>query len=258
MLEDDTKLEYDGLLISTGSTYKIRAVENLTGNDKAFYLRNKHDHQRIRQKLEEVRSVAIVGISPKSMEFCSTLKKEYPHIKVTMLDENKKCKLENKFGETIHNEMLDYLLRHQVESFTGLKIDKVEDTGKSLVFDLEDDTIVSGDIAVLFPSNEVGNTVSAVPFSGVHQRRLGAGPGRRRLHQGRLRVQDRDQEDLRRWSLLEHRLLRHPPPGKCALTKMPVDEWSAAYHQGYTAAYNLLALVSRPLTPENPLPQDTI
>lgn len=58
--------------------------------------------------------------------------------------------------------MMDWLLKHGVESYNGLKISQVEDRGERLEFRLEEGTTVSGEMAVLFPSNEVGNTVTVL------------------------------------------------------------------------------------------------
>lgn len=52
-LEDGTKIEYDGLLLATGSRPMItREVPNLTDNmEKSFMIRDMKDHQRLRKTL---------------------------------------------------------------------------------------------------------------------------------------------------------------------------------------------------------------
>jgi len=75
ILEDGTRIEYDGLLVATGSKFTLPEHKPLTKSKRSFFLRNIKDHKRIRDKLQSAKSVAIVGINPKSIGFCSTLRR---------------------------------------------------------------------------------------------------------------------------------------------------------------------------------------
>lgn len=80
------------------------------------------DHKLLRDKLDTVKSVTIVGINPKSITFCSTLMREYPNLEISMIDENKVNRLEDKLGLPITDRILEELFESGVSSYCGLEL----------------------------------------------------------------------------------------------------------------------------------------
>jgi len=88
---------------------------------------------------------------------------------------------------------------------------------------------VRSDIAVLFPSNDIGDT--AVIRNSLMDADLDFNQ--------RIKVDSRCRTEVKRVFAA----------GNCTaieffatMRRMPCENWNVAYHQGYTAAYNMLAL----------------
>ena len=48
-MEDGTKLEYDALLLATGTLYENRQIPGVSEKENISYLRNIYDHKKIRK-----------------------------------------------------------------------------------------------------------------------------------------------------------------------------------------------------------------
>jgi NAD(P)H-nitrite reductase large subunit len=113
ILEDGLKLEYDGLLLATGAHYEKRELIGYKKNSNNFlFLRNFADHQKLKQKLENIEKLvkifyliknyidilSIIGCNIQSLELAATIRKEYPKIDILIIDENERTIVEEKFG----------------------------------------------------------------------------------------------------------------------------------------------------------------
>ena len=60
-----------------------------------YFLRNIQDHEKLKNKLPDMKKLTILGCSLKSMEFVNTLRREFPDIELLVVDENDESHLQS-------------------------------------------------------------------------------------------------------------------------------------------------------------------
>ncbi|EGR29865.1 hypothetical protein IMG5_147080 [Ichthyophthirius multifiliis] len=108
LLEDGLKIEYDGLIVATGVSPEIREIEGLQEKENVSFLYNMEHHKKIKYYLESAKHITILGNSIRTMECASTIKKEFPHIDIWVVDENKKPVMGQEYGEELYDQILKY------------------------------------------------------------------------------------------------------------------------------------------------------
>lgn len=72
-----------------------------------FQVHNKLDHESFLRELKKgVGKIAVLGANLESLELVSTLRREYPKIEITVIDENRESVLDNKFGKDVAKSLI--------------------------------------------------------------------------------------------------------------------------------------------------------
>jgi uncharacterized NAD(P)/FAD-binding protein YdhS len=70
-------------------------------------LNSKLDHEYMARELKQgVKRVSIIGANLESLEIVSTLRREYPKLHITVIDENRESILEAQFGKEVANSLI--------------------------------------------------------------------------------------------------------------------------------------------------------
>ncbi len=94
ILEDGIRIEFDALLCCTGVSEVVRNIPGLY-SENMYFLRNIQDHEKLKNKLPDMKKLTILGCSLKSMEFVNTLRREFPDIELLVVDENDESQLQS-------------------------------------------------------------------------------------------------------------------------------------------------------------------
>ncbi|KAL4438557.1 hypothetical protein ABPG74_015455 [Tetrahymena malaccensis] len=231
LLEDGLKLEYDSLIIATGVKPEVRNINGIQEKDNVSFLYNLDHHKKVKQYLEKAKTITILGNNMRAMECVSTIRREYPHIKIYVIDENEDPVIKTEFGEEIYKKVIDTALDNKVKFVMRNPVDKiVGDNGLAKKIQFRSGLSIDTDFVLLMPNNFkadndflLNNDLDQFEFDDI----------------GRVRCD----YDIR----TDYKRMFAPGSGGVATyfaanDRYPHMQWNTAYHQGMTAGYNTLAL----------------
>ena len=192
-------MEFDGLLVATGVVQKVPAFESITVNsdkdnkirlaENVFCpLRSKEQHQKLVSFLNRnpVRHLLVLGYNMESLEFVDALHREFPEVKVTVIDNEKDSAVAEIFGPDVEKALAKEFTSRGVEFYIKVqedlifsnrysykkakaakqRITETKQVAKPIVPDyrdsvqvrLSDELRVKADGVVIFPQGFSGNT----------------------------------------------------------------------------------------------------
>ena len=67
------------------------------------------DHESVKIALENgIKNLTVFGLNMESLEFVSTVRREYPKVKITLIDDNKEPIIKEKYGEKVMLGLIKY------------------------------------------------------------------------------------------------------------------------------------------------------
>jgi uncharacterized phage-like protein YoqJ len=63
--------------------------------------KNLNDYEKLKTDLKTVSKLTVMGLNLKSLECISTIKKKYPEMEITVVDENERDRITIEFGELV-------------------------------------------------------------------------------------------------------------------------------------------------------------
>ncbi|CAD8050095.1 unnamed protein product [Paramecium sonneborni] len=223
-LDDSNKIAYDTILIATGTDPVHPTIKGIE-NQPVFYFNSLDSHQQLKEKLKNINDLSIIGINTMSLEVAQTIRKEYPNIKINVIDPNEESQFQVQYGPELANLVLDLHVEKGINVYENIKIKKIEKD--SIIF--KGKKKLKSDAVILFPSTVAPKTEFAEVSD--HQFEFDTA--------GRVKVDYFQRTDIKRIFAA----------GSCAHTYYYTngtghlgDQWQACYNQGMTAAYNMLAL----------------
>lgn len=94
-------------MVASGCRPEHREIEGLGGQENVSFLTNIQDHRKIRENLDKVKNVTIIGANLIGLETAATIRTEYPHINVHVIDENETLALDDKLGREVTDAILE-------------------------------------------------------------------------------------------------------------------------------------------------------
>jgi hypothetical protein len=69
-------------------------------------LNNRQDHEAITRELKRgIKKVTVVGANMESLEFVSTLRREFPKVKITVVDDNRESVVQQQYGKEVSDSI---------------------------------------------------------------------------------------------------------------------------------------------------------
>jgi hypothetical protein len=95
------------MLYAAGGAKLTRMIPGSLDADNIVLLHSKVDHEYMARELRRgVKRVAVLGANLESLELISTLRREYPKIHITVIDENRESALETQLGKDVANSLI--------------------------------------------------------------------------------------------------------------------------------------------------------
>lgn len=223
-LDDDTVLDYDGLVVATGAF--ARPLPDTQDRTNVHLLRTIEDATRLRAELAPGRRVAIIGAGVLGCEIAATCRKIDMHVSLIDIFAEPMLRV---LGPTYARAVAELHRRHGVDLLLGRQVLGLRGAPEVDGVLLDGDEIIDADLVVV--------SIGAVPDtdwlqgSGLEladgvlcdEACFAIGSGRTVVAAG----------DVARW---HHPLLRRT---------IRIEHWTNAASQGQTAAQNLLAALTR-------------
>lgn len=105
-LYDGTNIDFDALVVATGATKKPRQIDNDTDKTNISFLENRVDHVNLRYRLKNVKKLTVMGLNMESLELVSTLRREYPKVHITVIDDNSESVIHTRYGEKVAKNLI--------------------------------------------------------------------------------------------------------------------------------------------------------
>jgi apoptosis-inducing factor 3 len=169
-LRDGTTIDYDGLVIATGTRPDPRPINGAYARKNVLQFQSMNDHKQLRNYLEKgkVKHLTVHGLNMESLEVVSTIRREYPKVNVTVVDDNPENILLERYGDNISNSLIGAHQQRGVEFILGRRCLSYEGTKPELVDQLHlKGKIVNTDLVLQFPNNFRANTefIEKSPYS---------------------------------------------------------------------------------------------
>ncbi|KRX10397.1 Rieske [2Fe-2S] iron-sulfur domain [Pseudocohnilembus persalinus] len=231
-LEDGLRLEYDALVIATGSLPASTKFKGTKEQKNLLYLEDIEDHKKLREQLETAKNITVMGANVRSLETAATIRKEYPHIKeIYIIDENKENPLKETYGKELADELIKQQVQNDVWFVLHQKIDEMKGNDEKIEkIKFENGLEINTDVVLMFPNNRIGNT-EWIDESNMDQFDYD--------EFGKMKTNYNMRSDYKRIFAT----------GECANTQyfaindeIGCEGWNMSWHTGMTAAYNILAL----------------
>jgi len=184
--------------------------------------------------LDKANTITLLGANIESLEVASTLRKEYPHIKINIVDENETLATEVRFGQTVSEALIDLHKKNGVNfNFEG-EIERFNQDPK--VKEVKEVVFKNGkklktDLVLYFPNNYLANTEWMVEGDNTDSLEFN--------EMAKVKTDFHQRTDHKRIFA----------GGDCASSlyfsdgsRLASNSWYVAYHQGVIAALNILAL----------------
>jgi nitrite reductase/ring-hydroxylating ferredoxin subunit len=104
-LFDGTSIDFDALIVATGVTKRPRKIENDEKRNISF-LENRVDHVNLRYRLKNIKRLTVMGLNMESLELVTTLRREYPKLHITVIDDNSETMIQLKYGPQIAKNLI--------------------------------------------------------------------------------------------------------------------------------------------------------
>ena len=155
--QNNNNYSYDKLVFANGSSPKRIFEDNIEGVN---YLRTLDDSVKIKSSIEISRDIVLLGAGYISLEIASTIKKNYPNIEVTIIDNSEKILLRNS-NDDLREFIFKYQKKNNVKFLfkTSLQnlIRNEDGSIKSLI--LDDNKILPCDLLVVgigvYPNTDI-------------------------------------------------------------------------------------------------------
>ncbi len=105
MLYDGTNIDFDALVVATGISKRPRKIDNDERNNISF-LENRVDHINLRYKLKNIKKLTVMGLNMESLELVTTLRREFPKLHITVIDDNSESLIQLKYGEKVARNLI--------------------------------------------------------------------------------------------------------------------------------------------------------
>lgn len=70
-------------------------------------LHSKIDHDYMMREIKRgIKKMTVLGVNMESLELVSTIRREYPKIHITVIDENRETYLDVQFGKDVSNSLI--------------------------------------------------------------------------------------------------------------------------------------------------------
>ena len=97
------------MLIATGVTKLYRQIPGAENMKNIRILKNLDDHQAILRELKRgIKKVSIVGLNMESLEFVSTLRREFPKVHISVIDDNRETVIQQQYGKKVADSIIKY------------------------------------------------------------------------------------------------------------------------------------------------------
>lgn len=95
------------MLVATGVSKMFRNIEGATGMKNISLFNTKQDHENILRELKRgVKKVTIVGANMDSLEFVSSMRREFPKVHISVLDENRESVVHQQYGKSVADSLV--------------------------------------------------------------------------------------------------------------------------------------------------------
>jgi Pyridine nucleotide-disulphide oxidoreductase len=105
-LYDGTNIDFDALVIATGATKRPRKIDNDDRKKNITVLENRVDHVNLRYRLKNIKKLTVMGLNMESLELVTTIRREYPKVHVTVIDDNSESMIHIKYGEKVARNLI--------------------------------------------------------------------------------------------------------------------------------------------------------
>lgn len=154
--------EYDALLVASGRRYRDNNGNIFKPGDYVV-ARGFDSHRKITEKLPETKFLTIVNLNIESLKAASVIHKEFPHIKITIVDKRKTpVNLSTFYGEELTESIISEHKKNGIEILLGqfpiLSKDQPSTSTKRLYFKSHS---IDSDLVISFPERFKANNVSS-------------------------------------------------------------------------------------------------
>jgi len=232
ILEDGLRIEYDALLVASGNRPEHREIEGLTNQANVSFLRNIEDHKNIRANLDHIKNVTIIGANTIGLETAATIRTEYPHINVHVIDENETLALDDKLGKEVTDTILDLHRKNGVKFTFARPITRFHGDEQAIKeIELDGERMIKTDFVIMFPNISSANTDYLFEGENIDN----------------MEFDDEDRLKVNFNQRSGHKRIFGAGDATAGMyfvqsRRMPCDNYYTAYHTGQVAAYNMLAL----------------
>lgn len=95
------------MLVATGETKLFRNIEGSDKMKNITLFNNKQDHENVLRELKRgVKKVTVVGANMDSLEFVSTLRREFPKVHISVVDENRESVVHQQYGKSVADSIV--------------------------------------------------------------------------------------------------------------------------------------------------------
>ena len=95
------------MLVATGVSKLFRNIPGSKELKNIAMLNNRQDHQEIYRELKKgIKRVAVLGLNMQSLEFVSTLRREFPKVHITVIDDNREHFIQQQYGKSVSDSII--------------------------------------------------------------------------------------------------------------------------------------------------------
>lgn len=95
------------MLFAAGNTRIIKNVPGLDGKVNLFNLHTRQDHENLMRELKNgVKKIAVMGLNMESLETVSTIRREFPKIHITVIDDSRENMIEQQYGKDVAQSLI--------------------------------------------------------------------------------------------------------------------------------------------------------
>lgn len=71
-------------------------------------METREDHRKLRDALEskKIKNLSVVGMNMESLELISTIRREFPKVRITVVDDNRESALACKYGKEVEQALI--------------------------------------------------------------------------------------------------------------------------------------------------------
>ncbi|KAI0984014.1 hypothetical protein GJ496_000381 [Pomphorhynchus laevis] len=128
MLDNQWKIHYDKALISTGTGISspewLRQSVSIDAKNKVFKLQSVDDVNKAIEAVKSVKSVAVIGCGPESVELAYTISSSF-NVKVTLVCTSEKGILGNMLPKWFSEKCKNSLRSSKIKVYDRVRIDKI-------------------------------------------------------------------------------------------------------------------------------------